>query len=219
MPTLASDCFFTAKGRLNDLTGALYTDTNLLPYLQDAYKELQNELAAINAEVLEERSAVILVPNGTTSLGPDGANLQPSDMVVPITLFERTPGSQETFMQMGETRWETQELPSSSLRKWNWKEEEIKLLGSNQSREVKIDYIKSLTVISGPNSAIKVSGSKLFLGVRTAALAAESIGENKSRADALHLRADVHLNKLLARAVRRQQALPVERRVNQYRVR
>lgn len=219
MPTLASDCFFTAKGRLNDLTGALYTDTNLLPYLQDAYEELQNELAAIDAEVLEERSAIIVVPALTTSLGPDGANLQPSDMVTPITLYERAPGTVDAFVLMAETRWESFELPSSSLKKWTWREEEIKLLGSTIPREVRIDYIKSLTVISGANSAIKVSGSKLFLGTRCAALAAESIGENKTRADALHLRADEHLGKLLSRAVRRQQALPVRRRVNRYRVR
>lgn len=215
MAILASEPIEEAKGLLNDVSGHIYTDTRLIPLLQKAYRELQTKMMLNGLPVLKEVSTSVNVLTGTVSLG-DGTGL-PTDFVYPIELEERAQGSAEFFQPMSETEWEPSQQQTSYLRVWNWREEEIKFLGATTDREVKIKYMKGLTRITATTTPISINNAVTYLAARCAGIAAFVIGENPSRATELNADAGIALQELLTILVKRQQGLPVRRRVNRYR--
>lgn len=215
MAITASTVLTEAKGLLNDPSGYIYSDDKLIPLLQKAYGELQTKMMLNGLPVLKETSVAIDVVAGTVVLG-DGSGL-PTDFIYPIELGERADGSTELFEDMEETDWEVTEQATDRLRFWNWREEEIKFLGATTAREVRIRYMKGLTRITAVSTPIAVNNATTFLAARCAAVAAFVIGSNPTRAEALQGDAGSALSDLLGILVKRQQGLPVRRRVNRYR--
>lgn len=204
-----------AKGLLNDPSGHIYTDARMIPLLQKAYRELQNKMMLNGLPVLKEVSSVVDVTAGTVALG-DGSGL-PSDFIYPIELEERADGSSELFQGMTEREWEPEIEQTTYLRFWNFREEEIKFVGATTDREVRIKYMKGLTRITATSTPIPIIGATPYLAARAAALAAQFIGENPSRASDLNGDAAMQRDDLIALLVKRRQGLPVRRRVNRYR--
>lgn len=206
-----------AKSLLNDPNGSIYTDTSMLPLLQKAYAELQTKLMLNGMPVLKEKATAIAVNAGTVALG-DGAGL-PSDFIYPIELKERVAGAGATtlYEDMVELEWEPNTPQSTKLVYWNWREEEIKFLGATTNREVLVKYMKGLTRITATTTPISVNNATTFLAARCAAISALVLGSNPSRAEALNADAGMALQDLLGILVRRQQGIPIRRRVNRYR--
>lgn len=215
MAILASEPLIEAKVLLNDPNGTIYVDSQLIPLLQKAYRELQTKMMLNGLPVLKEATTPQVVAAGTDKLG-DGSGL-PTDFVYPIELAERTPGSNEFFIPMTETQWELDEAPVPFLRYWNWREEEIKFLGATADREVRIRYMKGLTRITDSNTPIGINNAVSFLASRTAAIAALVLGSNPTRAEAINGDASVALDDLIGILVKREQGIGVRRRVNRYR--
>jgi hypothetical protein len=215
MAITAATVLTEAKGLLNDPSGYIYSDDKLIPLLQKAYGELQTKMMLNGLPVLKETSTTTAVNAGTVALG-DGSGL-PTDFVYPIELGERLAGSTLLFEDMEETEWEPDELATDRLRYWNWREEEIKFLGATVNREVRIRYMKGLTRITATTTPVTINNSTTFLGARCATIAAFVIGNNPTRAQALSADAGSALSDLLSILVKRQQGLPVRRRVNRYR--
>lgn len=215
MPTLASESLIEAQALLHDSSGVLYTNAKLIPLMQKAYRELQLKMQLNGLPVMKEKSTVITVSAGTTRLG-DGAGL-PADFVLPIDLEERAPGSTELWSPMTELAWEPNLSPGPSLVYWNFREEEVKFLGATADREVRMTYQKGLTRITSDQTPIAILNSTTYLASRTAAIAAYVLGENPTRSEALNGDAGQAMHELIALLVKRQQGLPVRRRVNRYR--
>lgn len=215
MAYTASEPLAEAKVLLNDPEGHIYPDDKLIPIMQKAYRELQLKMQLNGLAVLKEISTTIQVPVNTLAL-VDGA-LLPADLIYPIALEERTPGSSEDWTEMDEVEWEPSIDQTNTLRFWNFREEEIKLVGATAAREIRIKYQKGLTRITGTTTPISIIGAVTFLASRTAAIAAMVLGENPQRAEAINGDAGGALFDLIALLVKKNQAFPARRRVNRYR--
>lgn len=213
MPDTAQQVVLEAQGLLNDAPGIFYTFDSLLPYLNKAYRELQDYYNLHGLKTTVDVSSVLLVPAGTTDLlNP------PADMLRPIELGERTPGTQDQFSDMDERSWEPDESNTNHLRIWTWREEVIHFVGATADREIRIRYVKSLADMTGAGSFVAIQNSKLVLAARTAALGARYIGENSTRADELDQETGRALDRLIVTAIRQNQGLPARRRRTRYRV-
>lgn len=213
MPDTASQVVVEAQGLLNDLSGTFYTFESLLPYLNKAYRELQDYYNLHGLKTTVDVSALVAVPASTTQL-----TTPPADLLRPITLSERTPSSSEQFLEMDERSWEPDEVPTTRLRIWTWREESIWFLGATADRELRIRYVKSLGELTGVGSFVGIVNSKSALAARTAALGARYIGENPTRAEELDTETGRALDRLIVTAIRQSQGLPARRRRTRYRV-
>lgn len=196
-----------ARALLNDVGAAVFTDAVLAPFGLIAYRDLQLHMMHNNIPI-EKKIDTLTTINAGVLLYPN-----PSDMVEPLTLFERTPGTTDTFIEMIQRDWEPQLQQTDHLRFWCWREEKITLLGSTAAREVKLEYIKGLTAVAfnTPATVIPVQQCDAYMGPRIAELASMYIGNNPSRAEQCAEKADEGLELILGVAVKNKQAICVKR--------
>lgn len=206
--SLASVVFSEAQSLLNDVAKQIWTDAVLLPHLQKAHRELQVLLWESGIDVIKELTAVIDIAASATTLG---ASL-PTDILVPSRLQERADG--ETL----ESRWrdvpESDPLPNvdpiDSIQYWIWREEVISFTPPNTAREVKLTYLKSLTTPTAGSSSIGFIFGELYLGPRTASIAAQTVG-NITRAEELTNDAAFWIPKIISSNVKQGQSVPARR--------
>lgn len=206
MALLASDIMDRAAAFLNDAGKQLYTNAVLLPFLKDAYEELQqrledNEIVLVN----EENTVVINVAANATSI------TSPTDMARPIAMLERSDGSTEEWSPIEEVDWIDENLDDEMrIVQWCWREDTIYINPPTTARDVILRYQKELTAITSENSAIAVRNSSRFLAARTASLAAMDVGENPSRAMNLDARAERAFDTIIRLEVKQRQSHPVK---------
>jgi hypothetical protein len=207
MPTLAIDVMERTRAVLNDIAIDLYTDETLLPYLKIANDDLSDELVDNGSTVTKEVTADINLPQGDKQL------LLPPDMIVPIELFEKDSGQDDSYYRFCHQRdFLPNGLPATELRLWTWQEQNIRFNGSILDKVVRVRYHRLILEIVGQNSPVELTHALNYLSYHTAALAAEHIGQNRSKAIDLESVATVKLNKLLKKEVKQNQARPVRRR-------
>ena len=206
MPLLANEVMDeSASVYLNDPAKTRWGYTTLLPYLRSALLELQAELEDNDMPTIHEVSAVLTVPPNTVLL------TTPSDMVLPLKLYERGVG-ETRWEEMDELSWEPDADRDDKLHLWVYREGLIQLLGSSSPREVMLKYVRSLSALSSETSVIEVSNAKGFLAARTAGLAASFGGHATARGDAANGRAEYFKSKILSSLTKRTQDRPVRRR-------
>lgn len=209
MPLLASEITYQAASQyLNDAGRTRWTDAVLLPYLKGAYDQLQIELVAIDAPAIDEMTttAISLAANTAEMAVIEG-------LLYPIKLWERKQaGAEGDWSELAEKDWDPSSPADSTLTRWAWREDVIKLLPSNQIREVKLLYKRALSAIADANSQVPIVLAKTFLAAKTAELAARYGGGNPSRADKL-LEDEVYpqLNKFTGIIIRKMQFQGVQR--------
>lgn len=193
---------------LNDSAGSLYTTAKLIPLGKRAYRDLQREMVKNGAKVFKEvSSGYIDVAAGATVL-----SAPPADLLRPIKLYERADGSSDTGSLMEEVGWDPNELQSSTLRKWVWREEAIRFLGATVVREVRVDYIKSLTDLVDQDSTLGFLHADAFMSPWIAAYVAQFMMNNPSRAEELRKIAYMGLETMLTLLVQEQQGVPIRRK-------
>jgi hypothetical protein len=203
---LASVIYLEAANLLNDASQTIYTDAVMLPFLKSAWNKLQLQLQENGVPVMKEITAVIDVTATSEEV------TLPSDFVQPITLAERADGSSEDFVDVAEVDSMPEFDPVESIIYWNWREEKVYINPPTTAREVKINYWKGLTAISGGSTSLAVNNSTEYLAYKTAALCARYIGENPERANMLDTEAILAMNILLNLEVKRQQRSPIRPR-------
>lgn len=213
MPDTAGQVISEAQSLLNDVDAVFYTTEKLLPYLNKAYRELQDYY---NLHGL--RTTVTVPGLATVAAGSLTIAVPPANMLRPIEISERTPGSSEQFTLMDERSWEPDEPQAPQLRVWTWREEIVHFLGATADRQIRIRYVKSLDELVGVGSFIGITNAKTALALRTAALAARYIGENPTRAGELDGETGIALDRLIVTAIRQNQGMPTRRRRTRYRV-
>src|ERR1700733_14735883 len=114
MPVVASSAYNTAgqitslvRSLLNDAAGNLFTDTVLLPYANSAYRKVQRALANVQSGTFLSDD-VLLVVSAVTTTDPSlqvfitdataPPNQLPTDLLVPLKLWERANGSSDDFV-------------------------------------------------------------------------------------------------------------------------
>lgn len=210
---LASVALDEARILLNDVGATLYTNTILLPYLKKAYRELQQQLADNGVSVTREQSSALTLAANVTVLNSSSTPALPTDLLYPITLEEKLSGESDiNYIPMQEVEWIDNFEQTERLQVWSWRENEIKLNGATGTTLVRIRYFKSLAAIVDSTTNIPILDSETFLGSRTAALAAFTIGGSVDKATVLSTDAESALATLLSTQVKNRQNQPVRRK-------
>lgn len=190
MPVVGSSAYNTAgqimalvQSLLNDAQGNLFTDTVLLPYLNSAYRKLQRAIGNaggggfIQDDVLLVVTAVTeqdpsLQVSITDSTAPP--NQLPTDLLVPMKLWERPNLSGDDFSEMVDlTRHGG--LPSQeqdvTLNVWEWRADGLWFLGATQDTQIRLRYFKAYPDFTDSTSPVLVRNAQEALAYATAALA------------------------------------------------
>ena len=214
LPIKAGDIFSKSRALLNDQIASVFTDTVLLPYLQMAYNDLRLECEDNNIPFTNITSEGITIPAGVKNIGGNGGPALPADLVEIVEMYERLAGTNNDFMLMQrrifipKTEYET-----TYLGVYSWQGQIVHFIGATSDIEVKIDYVsQNIGEIVDANTQIRVYNSISFLWFRTAALAANYIGENKTRSDELNAEAARCLETMENIGIKNQQSSPVRRR-------
>lgn len=202
---------------LNDTALSVFTYTAQIPYLNIALDELQEELELNNVPITNKTSTVITVVAGTEGIG--GGNGQPElppNLIEPFNLYERTTGSQYSFLLMKKVEFiPVNQVPTAFLIYWSWEDDKIKFIsgGATGSIDIEMHYIKSIfKKIAISTDAINYDKAKSYLIYRNAALCAEFIGENVTRAQELNTFCGMALGRALGIATKGRQSITTRRR-------
>jgi len=192
--SLASVALATARTLLNDDNATVWTDPVLIPKLQEAHRELQTDLWLVGSPVVREVTSPILVPANSTDLGTN----QPLDLVTPTALKEADSANSTTWEDMTEVNYIPFNVAKSNkLIYWAWRGEKILFLGSTAPRYVIVFYRKLIPIPATANDPIGIIFGELYLGARTAALAAGSVG-NKEVYDTVTALAKANFEKVVS---------------------
>src|SRR6478752_1470553 len=140
MPVVGTTAYNTAgqitalvRSLLNDAAGNLFTDAVLLPYVNSGYRKAQRALANVQSGSFLSDNILLVVPavsvvdaseqvSITDATAPP--NQLPTDLLVPVKLWERANLSSDDFSEMTDLT-NHDGLPSepqgTMLRYWAWR--------------------------------------------------------------------------------------------------
>lgn len=199
---------------LNDTQRQLFTNAVLIEPFKVAYDDLKEECYNSDIAITGDVSEAFVINIGVTDIGGPSGPALPSNLIVPVALWERDSGTNNDYTLMGQYR----ELPKTEVQTqwlmyWSYMKQYIQFIAATTARDVKIDFVAdNFTIGDTPQGQLNMFTSKSFLSYRTAALAAEWTGENKERADALNGNAQSALDKLININVKNEQSMSVRRR-------
>jgi hypothetical protein len=205
----AGDVLDRAAALLNDTEKSIFTYQKMLPYLNIAIDDLQEILELNNIPITNITSSVFPIAIGETTIDP-----LPSNLIEIRNVYERFTGTTDQFILMQRVEFLPKiTVPIAYLMYWAWNEQAIQFLASSTNIDVKIEYVGSIvSTITNPTQQINVINAKSFLSYRTAALAANFIGENKTRSDELNAEALNASDKMLGIMVKSEQTLSARHR-------
>lgn len=207
MPYTPADIYANVRPMMNDSAAALWSNTRLREHLIKAYSDLVTEVMAVGVPMTDEVSALINVP---LSAVPTTITY-PTNLIVPIQLFEKTEGATiDNYVPMTRCAFLPDRLPDVRLLDWAWVDQEIQICGASQDNDVKINYVKDLSVLPIDGDPIPIIGGQAYLEYRTAALACVR-GQNFQTAEIYGLEAKSEIAKVLGINVRNLQAVPVRK--------
>ena len=200
---------------LNDTQKQVYTYAAQTPYLNMALQELQEIFELNEVPVVGAVSAVIAIPVGYDHIAFNNGVYPtlPVDFIEPTALYEQTNGSYG-YNPMTKVNALPKEITGiSQFLIYTWESNEIRFLPSVQANNIKIDYIRNLFVpITDENSQLYIGSAKSFLEYRNAALCAEFIGENSSRATSLNQDCEVAIDRVIGIGTKGRQNITIRRR-------
>lgn len=212
----ASEVLDWVAALMNDAEKTSYTYPRMLPYLNMAIDELQEEMERHNVPCTDETAAYITITAGVTKItsveSPDLPHY-PADLREIRNLSERLSGSSDSFVPMRMCNFLNVRTPSQSLIDYAWFNQIIHLTGAVSDREVKLDYIRELIHnINTPDDEIGIIGVKSYLAYKTGAFCAKYVAENPERAGLLAADAEGCLDNILGIASKSQQNITTRRR-------
>lgn len=214
IPIKAGAILDQARFFLNDTQGAVFTNEVLMPALIAANTDLQLECQDNDIPFNNRTSVAITVPAGIKDIGGSTGPALPADLVEIVEMYERVGGTDNDYLLMSRRNFLPKtEQESNYLQVYSWQGQEIKLLGATTDIQVKIDYIGYAPAqIVDENSLIILYNAMSFLWFRTAAHAAEFIGEDKERAVSLNQQAVRCIETMENIQIKHAQSVPIRRR-------
>jgi hypothetical protein len=176
-----------ARALLNDQIAAVFTNTVLAPYFGMAYDEIRQDCEDNNISITNETTDPITITTSQYDIGGTTGPALPGDFIEPIELWEIPANTTNDYMLMRRVDF----LPKTAVKTaylevYQFNRGFIKFLGATGDIQVKMDYVCiGLPDFVDDNTMLKVRNMMLFLGYKTAGLAAMFIGENETRAAAL----------------------------------
>jgi hypothetical protein len=215
-----SDIITTAAILMNNSTQSLYNNTTVLPYLNLALDELQEIFEQNGIPITNETSsAPITIPAGVDRLGFDTIPALPADCIEIQEMWESTTGLNEWVPMIKQEfipHYLEDNTTISMFLIWAWEHGRVKLIASNSTNDIKIDYTASMfntpIQIKDINVNLAFVNVKTYLEYKTAALCAMFVAENQTRAMALDSLAGTALNRSLGIPIKGMQAIVTRRR-------
>ena len=178
-----SQVLTTARTYLNDDLGTQFPDQVLIPKVQEAHRELQEELWNIGSPLVRAQTAVLAYTTPAADLTT--ALVGVTDLLCPISIFENAPAAtvasagwapltEQFYLPLGIT-------PGPNLIWWCWQKEVILVSPANANRTVIIQYRRQIPIPAAQNDLIGILFGESFLSARAAGMAAGTVGN----ADAL----------------------------------
>lgn len=202
---------------LNDNARAVYSYVVQVSYLNMALTELREFLILNDVPVVHTKSAVISIPSGTSFLGFDGTLPVPSlpmDFVEPIEVWQNTGGagySPVPIVKILSSAYDG--IVTAGIIEVVWAGQALRFNTTGGIVSVKLDYYASVVApVADETSDIDLLTAQSFLQYRTAALVAEFVEENASRANQLNGQAQVSMDRILGIGVKTGQGLVTRRR-------
>jgi hypothetical protein len=222
MPVVGSSAYNTAgqitalvRSLLNDAAGNLFTDGVLLPYATAAYRKVQRALGNIGSGTFLADDVLLVLP-AVSAIDPSmqvsitdataPPNQLPSDLLVPLKLWERVYGSSDDFVEMTDLT-NHGGLPSQAqdlnLKYWEWRSDGLYFAGATQETQIRLRYQKSYPDLVDATSPVLIRNAQEAIAYFTAAMASAARGApqaarwDEAGADAL--------DDLLVRATQREQ--------------
>lgn len=200
---------------LNDPSVTQFTYTKQLPFFNMAQNELQELLELNNIPVSNEVApTTLIVTAGVVTIDSSTSPALPTDLVEIQQISERLNGTTDDYIPM--TRREF--LPTfveqtESLIWWAWINQKLKFLGALTDRQLQMNYIAArLPAATTTTSPITLFNATSFLMYRTAALCAEFLGENPTRAESLNSDASIALDRFIGISTKGRQSIAIRRR-------
>ncbi len=206
MITIAADILTSVRSAyLNDPNAGEATDDRLLPHLKEAYKFLQSELEANGVPCKNEEVIETILANKNEYYP------LPDDLVVPNTMFERTPGSSEEFRPMTYRMNLPQVTPTPYLQYWTYRLDRIYLVPATQNREIKLYYQKSFPAVETVDDSL-YGKAEQFLALKTAALYNFFVRQQPTAAKVCNDLADRELEDIISSQVKSTQSQVIRRK-------
>lgn len=229
MPVVGTSAYNTAgqitalvRSLLNDAQGNLFTDSVLLPYVNSAYRKVQRALSNAGGAGFLTDDALLMVaavssPDSSLQVSLTDAtappNQLPTDLLVPLKVWERPDGSSNDFAEMVDlTRHGglPSRLQDSTLSIWEWRADGIYFVGATQDTQIRLRYLKAYPDLTDANSPVLVRNAQEALAFAAAALAGWARGSPLS--EKWDEAASDAIEDLVVQAVRREQQSAHRRR-------
>jgi hypothetical protein len=240
MPILTTSAYVSVaevmkriRAIVNDMlysqAGEILTDTGNLtfPLLNDALEWFQNEVNNHGVETFTKETILTpITPIATNDPGLqvevsdtgyfDGAvsasvPVVPSDLLVPLRLWERQTGSIESWVPMTNR---LDGLPSvaqgSRLNIWEWREDMIVMPGATVSNDLKLRYTGSQAHFATVDDILYFRGAAGAIAFKMVSVYLMS--KNPDMAVVAGTEAEKRLHQLTMRSARMKQRAPVSRR-------
>lgn len=209
MPAIytAGNVMDDASALLNDAPQQLYNYTVQLPFLKMAMRDLDQELTLNGNPINLIAETAIPLPVGDVALA------LPTNFFLPISLMEKGASDQFYSPMIEKADIETLQLSQTDvLGYWDFRHNDINLLGATTIRTVKLIYWRQLDEIIDEDSLAEVGGGRNVLAFRTAAMCAQYIGGNMERANGLNTDAGTSLDHILSLGTKNNQGKRVRRK-------
>jgi hypothetical protein len=169
-----SQVLTTARTYLNDDAGQVFPDPVLIPKVQEAHRELQENLWIVGSPLVRGQSLLAYTTPGTAF------PTLPTDFLCPTALFENAASSAVSaagWVPMTEAFY----IPlgtavAATLGWWAWQQEQIVIAGASANRAVILQYRRSITVPVLSTDLIGILFGESYLAARAAAIAAGTLG-------------------------------------------
>jgi hypothetical protein len=229
MPVVGTTAYNTAgqitalvRSLLNDAAANLFTDAVLLPYVNSGYRKVQRALANIQSGTFLTDNVLLVVPavaqvdasaqvSITDATAPP--NQLPTDLLVPVKVWERANLSTDDFMEMTDMT-DHDGLPSEpqgqTLRYWEWRADGLYFLGATRDTQIRLRYQKSYPDLTDATSPVLLRNAQEAIAYTAAAMAGAARGA--PQAERWDLAASDALEDLISRATQREQQTVRRRR-------
>lgn len=208
---------------LNDTARTQFSYEVQVPYLNIALNELQELFEVNDIPVTRDTTTADAMPidAGVTEVTFEpavpvvGVTYLPDDFIEAKQIWER-PRDINPYIPM--TRrdilpyWQ-EGVENPQLIWWVWESQKIKFLPANQDNDIRINYTKRIFLpVEDEDSLIDVVNAQTFLEYRNAALIAEFISQDLTRAGSLNTAASGALDRALGIGTKGRQSIFTRRR-------
>lgn len=205
----AGEVMDRAAALLNDPAKTQFTYAVMIPYLNVAIDELQEEMELAGLSTTRGYATGYAINAGAVAI----TTPLPTNMVEFQNLYEKPSGAPSSdYSEIMKVEWLPDVPVGNALNYWTYQEGQVRFTPANSNRDVKIEYIGAIqALIAAAGDLITILNSRSFLAYRTAALIARFVGENPSRADQLDAMAIPARDKVIGVGVKANQGMPVRR--------